>query len=134
MYPEAIAAFTKFIEKNPSHALTSAAVYLLGKSYSQNGDYGKARDMYNKIFTQFDSSYQVDGAGLGYVEALEGEGKSKEAITYALEFMKKRPGIPSAPNFYFKIDEIYRTGLQDDDAAIEYLEKMLKFSENYLLS
>ncbi|MFH0919747.1 MAG: tetratricopeptide repeat protein [Fibrobacterota bacterium] len=133
-YKEAVEKFSEFHAKNPSHALTPAALYILGKSHAQLGGYKDARDTYDKIFAQFPKSEMVENAALGFAEALAGEAKYNDAITYIAKFLKNNPGVASMPSFIFKEAEIYRDNLEKPDSAIIFYEKALNFPDHFLFS
>jgi len=133
-YDEAIKLFTVFSEKNATHLLAPASLYLLGKAYSGLGDQTKAKETYNRFISQFPESELLDKTALGYGEALQAEGKAKEAVEYLKKFINAHPGLETAPSFYFKIADINRQDIADTAAALEYFDKVTKMPDSYLFS
>ncbi len=133
MYQEAINHFMTFLDKYSSSPLAPTALFYLGKNYHLINNFTEAEKCFQRIFDQYPKSDLVDNAGLGYGEALSGEGKNKEAVTYLLAYLKKNPGISSSPSFYYKIADIYREKLEKPDSAVFYYEKVISFQDNNTL-
>ena len=71
---------------------------------------------------------------LGDAEALVALKTYTAAVDSLQKFLQNTPGASTAPNFYFKIAEIYRENIGDTAAAIASYEKVLKFSDTHLFS
>jgi len=134
-YGDADSAFKKFVDKYPENAqLTPPSLYLLAKSQHSLGQFAEAQKSFQRVFDQFPKSDMVENCALGYAEALAGEEKYEEAIRYALAYLKKNPGAVSAPNFYYKVADLYKTNLKKPDSGIVYYSKILNFADSYLYS
>lgn len=58
-YPEAVLAFSTFLEKNPDHPLAGSAQYYVGRSYVEQKEYKLALDEFSRILTSYDRSIHV---------------------------------------------------------------------------
>jgi TolA-binding protein len=58
-FPEAILAFSSFLEAYPDHALAGSAQYYVGESYFRQKEYRLANQEFNRVLTSYDRSAHV---------------------------------------------------------------------------
>ncbi len=58
-YPDAVLAFTGFLENYPDHPLAGSAQYFIGKSYYSQKEYKLAIREYKRVLTSYDRSSHV---------------------------------------------------------------------------
>jgi TolA-binding protein len=58
-YPEAVLAFSAFLEKFPDHALAGSAQYYVGESYARQKEYRLALREFERVLTSYDRSPHV---------------------------------------------------------------------------
>lgn len=122
-FPEAILAFSAFLERNEKHALAGAAQYWIGESYFQQGDFSVASLEFHKLLVKYPFSSRVSYALVRLSTSQEKLGKMDEARKYRLQaegLFPRSPAIallgsqPSArisPN-------VIQTELQNDSSAL----------------
>lgn len=77
-YPEAILAFSDFLEKYPDHPLAGSALYYVGKSYLQQKQYKLAVREFERVLTSYDRSPHISDT-LRDMAIAEGELKESES-------------------------------------------------------
>ena len=58
-YPEAVLAFSTFVEQHPDHALAGSAQYFVGESYYRQKEYKLALAELERVLTSYDRSPRV---------------------------------------------------------------------------
>lgn len=61
-YPEAILAFSDFIEKYPNHALAGSGQYYIAESYFKQKEYKLALQEYQHLFNSYDRNTHISDA------------------------------------------------------------------------
>lgn len=84
-YPEAILAFSAFLERNEHHTLASTAQYYIGESYFREGDFTVADQEFQKLVLRHPNSARVSHSLVRLAECAQKTGRSDEARRYRLQ-------------------------------------------------
>jgi tol-pal system protein YbgF len=94
-YPEAILAFSAFLEGNPEHPFASSAQYFIGESYYREGDYAVADQEFRKLTTRYPQSPRVSYALVRLSQSAGALGKTEEAKRYQTQAEGLFPKSPA---------------------------------------
>jgi tol-pal system protein YbgF len=94
-FPEAILAFSAFLEGNPNHALASAAQYAIGEAYYREGDYAVADTEFRKLTARYPQSPRASYALVRLSQSALALGKNDEARRYRTEAEGLFPKSPA---------------------------------------
>lgn len=93
-YPEAILAFTHFLDRYADHALAGSAQYYIGESYFKQKEYKLAVQEYNRVITSYDRSPRVS-------ETLKALSETEDLLKRAAESTRHRQTLlalfPNSP-------------------------------------
>ncbi|MEK6704901.1 MAG: tetratricopeptide repeat protein [Bdellovibrionota bacterium] len=81
-YPDAMLAFSSFVEKYPDHALAGSAQYHVGSAYFKQGEYKLALQEFKRVLMSYDRSSHISHAIGSMVETEEKLGMSAEALRH----------------------------------------------------
>jgi len=98
-FPEAILAFSAFLEQNPGHSLASSAQYTIAESYYREGDYGVADTEFQKLATRYPNSPRVSFALVRLSQSATALGKTEEAKRYRTQVEGLFPKSPALKLF-----------------------------------
>jgi tol-pal system protein YbgF len=98
-FPEAILAFSAFLETNPNHALASSAQYYIGESYYGQGDYAVADEEFQKLTRRFPHSPRVSYALVRLSQSTAALGKMDESKRYRTQVEGLFPKSPAMKLF-----------------------------------
>lgn len=122
-FPEAILAFSAFLERNANHALAGTAQYWIGESYFQQSDFSIATQEFQKILVKYPRSSRVSYALVRLATSQEKLGKTEEGRKYRLQaeglfprspaiaLLGSQPSAQIAPN-------VIQHELQNDSTAL----------------
>lgn len=98
-FPEAILAYSAFLEGNPAHPLASSAQYTIAESYYRQGDYAVAEQEYQKLAARFPQSSRVSFALVRLSQTSAALGKTDEAKRYRIQAEGLFPKSPALKLF-----------------------------------
>lgn len=98
-YPEAILAFSAFLESNPGHALASSAQYTIAESYYREGDYAVADQEFQRLAARYPHSPRMSYALVRLSQSAGALGKSEEAKRYRTQAEGLFPKSPALKLF-----------------------------------
>jgi tetratricopeptide (TPR) repeat protein len=107
------AKIVSLLESVPDNRMDPALLYLLGSSYAQTRELGKAEGVFKKALEREPDSEDIRGA---YAQTLIAEGKMEEARAQLLEVVKSDPQSPMA---YVRLAQLDRQMGNFDDARKE---------------
>lgn len=81
-YPEAILAFSAFLEQNETHPLAGSAQYFIAESYFLQNDYSVADQEYRKLSLRYPKSSRMSFALVRLAQCSEKLGKMDDARKY----------------------------------------------------
>lgn len=81
-YPEAILAFSAFLETNPNHPLAGSAQYVIGEAYYRQGDYAVADQEFQKLAVRYPHSPRMSYALVRLSQSATALGKAEEGRKY----------------------------------------------------
>ncbi len=94
-YPEAILAFSAFLERNSNHTLASLAQYNIAESYYFEGDYAVADQEFQKLLLKYPRSPRASYALVRLSQCGEKLGKRDESRRYRLQAEGLYPRSPA---------------------------------------
>ncbi|MGZ3699086.1 MAG: tetratricopeptide repeat protein, partial [Bdellovibrionota bacterium] len=94
-YPEAVLAFSSFLEHYPDHALAGAAQYYVGLSYFRQKEYKLAIEEFRRVLTSYDRSTHISET-LRDLAAAEEAQKQPEAARHRQLLSSLFPASPAA--------------------------------------
>lgn len=94
-YPEAILAFSAFIERNENHTLASQVQYYIAESYYLQGDYSVAEQEFKKLTVKYPRSPRVSYALVRLALCTEKLGKMDDSKRYRLQAENFYPQSPA---------------------------------------
>lgn len=94
-YPDAVLAFTQFVERHPEHALAGSAQYHAGESYFLMGEYKLAIAEYEKMLTAFGNHPRIPSALVRLSHAYGAVGNAREGSKYMALAKENFAGNPS---------------------------------------
>jgi tol-pal system protein YbgF len=95
-YAKAMIAFSSFIDKYPSAALTDNAIYWIGESYYQQKEYALAIEEYSKVLKKFPKESKAPYAMYKLALCYKMLGESKDSDIYLQELMSRYPNSEAA--------------------------------------
>ncbi len=95
-YPEAIIAFSSFLEQNPDHALAGSAQFYIGESYFIQQEYKLAVVELNRVLVSYDRSPHVASALKRLAQAEDSIKSSEEAKKHRHLLFSLFPQSPDA--------------------------------------
>lgn len=98
-FPEAILAYSAFLEGNPSHPLASSAQYTIAESYYRQNDYAVAEQEYQKLAARYPQSARVSFALVRLSQSATALGKADEAKRYRIQVEGLFPKSPALKLF-----------------------------------
>jgi ABC-type branched-subunit amino acid transport system substrate-binding protein len=87
-YPEALDAYSKFLEKYPDRPLADAALMKIGSVYAILGDNEKARNAYERLIAEYPESIFVPDAGIEILTTYYNQGYYEEVIAQAADLIE----------------------------------------------
>lgn len=98
-YPEAILAFSAFLEGNSGHALASSAQYSIGESYYRQGDFAVAEQEFQKLSARYPQSPRASFALVRLSQSASALGKAEDAKRYRAQAEGLFPRSPALKLF-----------------------------------
>jgi TolA-binding protein len=98
-FPEAILAYSAFLEGNPNHPLASSAQYSIAESYYRQGDYTVADQEFRKLTSRFPHSPRVSFALVRLSQSATALGKAEDAKRYRVQVEGLFPKSPALKLF-----------------------------------
>jgi TolA-binding protein len=95
-YPEAILAFSGFLEKSPDHPLAGSAQYYVAESYMLQKEYKLAEQEFHRMLTSYDRSIHIADALRQLAIAEENLKKPQEAAKHRQQLTSLFPQSPAA--------------------------------------
>lgn len=95
-YPEAVLAFSSFLERYADHPLAGAAQYYIGESYFRQKEYKLAAEELQRVLTSYDRSSHVPNALLRLAEAEAVLSRADESAKHRQMLLALFPHSPSA--------------------------------------
>ena len=95
-YPEAVLAFSSFLEKFPDHALAGSAQFYIGKAYMKQKEYKLALKEFQRVLTSYDRSTHVADTLSEMALAEEKLKRSDEATRHRQLLTSLFPHSPAA--------------------------------------
>jgi TolA-binding protein len=95
-YPDAVLAFTHFLEIYPDHPLAGSAQYFVGRSYFNQKEYTLAAREYKRVLTSYDRSPHVADTLNDIAESEEKQGMNESAAKNRLLLTSLFPNSPAA--------------------------------------
>lgn len=95
-YAKALEMYDEYLSRFPGGHLADAALMKTGIIYETRGEYGKARDAFQRLIAEHTYSAYVADANVGILNTYYGQGEYKEVIErapFTLEDMTSRPHI-----------------------------------------
>lgn len=94
--PDAITAFTSFLEKYPDHPLAGSAQFHVGEAYFKQGQYLQAEQEFQKVLTSYDRSVHVADTLRLMAQAEDHLGKTQEAARHRQQLTSLFANSPAA--------------------------------------
>lgn len=94
-YPEAILAFSAFLERSPNHTLASQAQYTIAESYYLESDYAVAEQEFKKLTLKYPRSPRTSYALVRLALCAEKLGKVNESKSYRAQVEGLYPRSPA---------------------------------------
>lgn len=94
-YPEAILAFSAFLERGDHHPLAGSAQYYIGESYYLQGDYAVADQEFQRAVARYPSSPRVSHALVRLTQSTARLGKTEESRRYRAQVEGLYPKSPA---------------------------------------
>jgi tol-pal system protein YbgF len=105
-YDEALNAFSRFIQSNPSHAFADDALYWRGECYLAKGRFLKAIGEFERLGKRYPDSEKVP-SGLYRIGFVYDKLKDfRTAVRYYFEVVEKYPGTDAARRAGSRVQEI----------------------------
>lgn len=95
-YPEAVLAFSTFVENYPDHPLAGTAQFYVGNSYYKQKEYGLAVREYQRVLTTYDRSTHIAQTLREISDAEDALRKSDDAARHRQLLMSLFPHSPFA--------------------------------------
>ena len=95
-YPEAVLAYSSFLEQNPDHPLAGSAQYQIGNAYFKQKEYKLALSEYERVLTSYDRSPQVPDTLLEMAECEDFLKRSEKAAQHRQLLTSLFPQSPAA--------------------------------------
>lgn len=87
-YPEALDAYSEFLEKYPDRPLADAALMKIGSVYAILGDNEKARNAYERLMAEYPESIFVPDARIEILTTYYNQGYYEEVIAQAADLIE----------------------------------------------
>ncbi len=94
-YPEAILAFSAFMERSANHPLASSAQYYIGESYFRQGDYPVADQEFQRVLLRYPNASRTSHALVRLAQSNEKLGKHEESRRYRAQVEGLFPKSPA---------------------------------------
>jgi TolA-binding protein len=95
-YPEAVLAFSGFLERHPDHPLAGAAQYHIGKCYMEQGEFKLASAELERVLTSYDRSSHVTATLRDLADAKDALKLPEEAAKHRQMLTSLFPQSPAA--------------------------------------
>ena len=95
-YPEAEAGFKAFLAANPSHRLSSDAIFYIGETYLQRSRPREAAEQYLKVTTDYSKSSRAPESMVRLGQTLAALGNNEQACATLTEFGKRYPAASAS--------------------------------------
>jgi TolA-binding protein len=97
-YPDALLAFSGFLEKYPDHAFAGSAQFHVGEAYFKQGEFKQAEQEFQKVLTSYDRSVHIADTLRIMAEAEDHLGKTQESARHRQQLSSLFANSPSAQN------------------------------------
>lgn len=94
-YPEAILAFSAFLERAADHPLAGSAQYYIGESYYLQGDFAVADQEFQRVVVRYPGSPRVSYALVRLAQSTNKLGKAEESRRYRAQVEGLYPKSPA---------------------------------------
>lgn len=95
-YPEAVLAFTQFMDRYADHVLAGQAQYYIGLAYSKQGEHKLALQEFNRVLTAYDRSPYLAETLRALADSEDHLGKREEAARHRQMLHAMFPQSPAA--------------------------------------
>jgi TolA-binding protein len=97
-YPDAILAFSNFLEKFPDHPLAGSAQFHVGEAYFKQKEYRQADQEFQKVLTSYDRSPHISETLKLMADAEDRLNKSQDAARHRQQLTSLFANSPAAQN------------------------------------
>lgn len=104
-FPEAILAFSKFVEEFPDHPLAGSAQFFIGESYFRQNEYKLSIQEFQRVLTSYDRSAYLTDTLKRMAEAEEKVNRSQEASKHRQLLSSLFPHSPAAATSSQKLSQ-----------------------------
>ena len=112
-YPEAILAFSGFLEKYPDHPLAGSSQYYVAAAYNKQKEYKIALEEYQRVLTSYDRSSHVPETLRDMGEIEQNTGRKDDAARHKQLLMALFPHSPAAAD-----QKAERTAEEDEEFRV----------------
>jgi tol-pal system protein YbgF len=113
-YPDAVLAFSQFLENYPDHPLAGSAQYHVGRCYFNQKEYTLAAREYKRVLTTYDRSPHIADTLSDIAESEDKLAMSEAAAKHRLLLTSLFPNSPAAKNSSKPIADIPPENINPD--------------------
>ena len=120
-YPEALDAYSEFLEKYPDRPLADAALMKIGSVYAILGDNEKARNAYERLIAEYPESISVSDARIEILTTYYNQGYYEEVIAQAADLIEVLVSRGHFLRVYVLLGDTYMALGAPKDAVYYYI-------------